>query len=235
MNGKPDVFHRLKPSRVAGCAVAFRKRRMLDGKRQGSIGASMRVVAGQAALGTGFDPPVRLRQCSRRCVVALSTQSDIALAGRAVLGGMGVMTPAAFAIDRRCVSDTIAPIAVHFVAVDAQTGLLANLEVGLPIAVGMMADCAVCMGLGGIRFDTVFSVAVDAQFAGAAGKEKGLAAAVGQMAQITATFCERLVPVGKLALGLDGSVTFGAGVRPAPAEQVLEVCPVRVVTGRTIS
>jgi hypothetical protein len=23
MNGKPDVFHRLKPSRVAGCAVAF--------------------------------------------------------------------------------------------------------------------------------------------------------------------------------------------------------------------
>ena len=195
----------------------------------------MWVMAGQAALGAGFDPPVRIRQGTLRSIVALGAQGNIAFAGRAVLRGMGVMTPVAFTIDRGCVSDAVAPVTVYFMAADAEIGLLAKLEAGFSIAVGMMADCAVCMGLGSIRLDAVFSVAVDAQFAGAAGKEKGLVAAVGQMAQITASFCERLVPVGKLALGLDGSVTFGAGVRPASAEKARKVCPVGVVTGRAIS
>jgi hypothetical protein len=148
---------------------------------------------------------------------------------------MRVVTPVAFTIDRGCVSDAVAPVAVHFVAGDAEIGLLAKLEAGFPIAVGMMTDRAVCMGLGGVGLNAIVPVAVDAQLTGAAGKQKGLVAAVGQMAQIAASFGERLMPVGKPALGLDGSVTFGAGVRPAPTEKVLEVCPVRVVTGRTVA
>ena len=208
---------------------------MLDWKRQGGIGASVGIMTGQATLGTGFDPPVRIRQGALRCVVTLGTQRDITLAGRAFLGGMGVMTPVAFAIDRRCVSDPVLPVAVHFVAAHAEIGLLAKLKAGLAIAVSMMADRAVSMGLGGVGLDAILRVAVDTQFARVAGKEKGLVAAMGKVAQITATFGERLVPVGELALGLDGSVTGGAGIRPALSEQVLEIGSVRIVTGGAIS
>lgn len=208
---------------------------MLDWKRQGGIGASVRIMTGQTALGTGADSPMRFCQHALRCVVALGAQQDIARAGRAVLGSMGVMTPVAFTIDRRLVSDPVAPVAVYFVAGDAEVGLLSKLEAGLAIAVGMMADRAVSMGLGSARFDAIVRVAVDTEFARATGKEKGLIAAMGQVAQVTAPFGERLMPVGKLALSLDGSVACGTGIRPAFYEQVVEICAVRVMAGRAIS
>jgi hypothetical protein len=144
---------------------------------------------------------------------------------------MGVMTPVAFTIDCGFVSYPVAPVAVYFVAGDAEVGLFTKLEIGLPIAVSMMADRAVAMGLGGAGFNAILPVAVDTQFACSTGKEKCLIAAVGQVAQITASFSERLVPVGQLALGLDGSVTFGTGSRAALLELVFEVCSVGVVTG----